>query len=88
MHPFRLLLLAFFFLLSTSAEAVASVHQCCPDLQCDIVHCLEMGCAPALPAVAFNQPATPVALRAAELYGDHVTRCQPDLYEEVWTPPD
>lgn len=46
MRIIRFLLLAL-FILSSSAQAVASVHGCCPAADCGMVQCLDIGCAPA-----------------------------------------
>lgn len=88
MRTFRLLLLALVFVLSTTASAVASVHKCCPDAACDIVHCIAMECAPALPAFAFNKPPALPAVRADQAPAVRPALPPPDRYEEVWTPPD
>lgn len=87
MRLFRLLLLAL-FILGSSAQAVTPVHKCCPSAACDIAQCIDMGCAPPAPAVAFNRPATTLPLATAPVAAMPVTAHIPDPYEEVWTPPD
>ncbi|MYM69850.1 hypothetical protein GTP45_23820 [Pseudoduganella sp. FT55W] len=87
MRIVRFLLLAL-FILSSSAQAMASVHQCCPAADCGIVQCLDMGCAPSVPAVAFNRPAAAQPVAVAPVYAVYVTTRESDPYEEVWTPPD
>jgi len=87
MRIFRFLLLAL-FILSSSAQAVASVHGCCPAADCGMAQCMDMGCAPALPAVAFNRPAAALAMSVAPVYVAHVATRSSDPFEEIWTPPD
>lgn len=88
MHRFRLLLLALFFALSASASAVASVHSCCAKPDCDIAHCIDMGCAAALPVFAVDTTMMPRPVAAGENHVGAQPPRPPDLYEEVWTPPD
>lgn len=88
MRSIRFLLLALLFALSTSLSAAASVHACCPHQDCDIAHCVEMGCAPALPLFAFDKPAAPLQVAVREIHEDRAIPWLPDRYEDVWTPPD
>ena len=87
MRFFRLLLLAW-FILGSSAQAMASVHKCCPSAACSVAQCIDMGCAPPAPAVAFNRPAAAQAIAVAPEYVAHGITRTADPYEEVWTPPD
>jgi hypothetical protein len=88
MRKFWLILLALFFVLSTSASAAASVHKCCAMPECDITQCIDMGCAPALPAFAFDTQATGLPLLLSEVPAAPAEPSPPRLYQEVWTPPD
>ena len=87
MRFFRFLLLAW-FVLGSSVQAMASVHKCCPSAACSVAQCIDMGCAPAAPAVAFARPAAAQAIAVAPEYVAHVATRAADPYEEVWTPPD
>lgn len=87
MRLFRLLLLAW-FILGSSAQAMAPVHKCCPSAACSVAQCIDMGCAPPAPAVAFSRPAAAQAITLAPEYVAHATTRIADPYEEVWTPPD
>jgi len=87
MRTFRFLLLVL-FILGSSAQAMAPVHKCCPSAACDLAQCIDMGCAPPAPAVAFNRPAAALPLAAAPACAVPVHNLVSDPYEEVWTPPD
>ncbi|WP_130300898.1 MULTISPECIES: hypothetical protein [unclassified Duganella] len=88
MRKIRILLLAWLLVLGATASAVASVHTCCPLKDCSIAQCVEMGCAPVMPNVAFGNtfvlPVTPPDRN----YAAYVPVVPPDRYVEVWTPPD
>lgn len=88
MRRFRLLLLALLFILSTSASAIAPLHQCCQQQDCGIAHCVDMGCVAALPDFAFDRPATSAPARRAEVHAIRSALAPLDRFEEVWTPPD
>ncbi|MTV40428.1 hypothetical protein [Duganella radicis] len=88
MRRLRFLFLLLVFVLSSSAQAMASMHKCCPSAACDISQCIDMGCAPPAPAMAFNRQAAVLPLGAAPVYALPVTTRLSDPYEEVWTPPD
>jgi hypothetical protein len=87
MRFLRFLLLAW-FILGATAQAMAAVHKCCPSAACSVAQCIDMGCAPPAPAVAFQRPAVAQAISAAPEYVAHATTRIADPYEEVWTPPD
>lgn len=53
-----------------------------------MAQCMDMGCAPALPAVAFNRPAAALAMSVAPVYVAYVATQPSDPFEEIWTPPD
>jgi hypothetical protein len=76
------------FILGSSAQAMASVHKCCPSAACSVAQCIDLGCAPPAPAVAFNRPAAAQAITLAAAYVAHAITRTADPYEEVWTPPD
>ncbi|WP_343728324.1 hypothetical protein [Duganella sp.] len=87
MRRLRLLLLLI-FVLSSSAQAMASVHKCCPSAACGMAQCVDLGCAPVVPAMAFNRPAAARLMPAAQAYTMYLAMPDTDPYEEVWTPPD
>lgn len=88
MRQLRLLFLALFFVLSTSASAAASVHKCCADQGCDLMLCIAISCAPAIPPAAFDKSIVVAPKRVREVYATLASPRTPHLYEEVWTPPD
>ena len=88
MRVFRFFLLALLVAFSSTAYAVASVHKCCDAPACDIGHCIDLGCAPAPPAVAFNKPLPAPIPRAGALYAAPLLPSLPDPNHVVWTPPD
>ena len=89
MHKIRILLLALFFLLGSSAYAMAPVHTCCPVKQCSVAQCLDMCCAPApMQPAAMGRTVIESTTPTFRDYIAHVPAYQPDRYEEVWTPPD
>jgi hypothetical protein len=79
---------ALLFVLSTAASAAASVQRCCPDQDCGLGLCIAIGCAPALPIIAFDTPTPLAAPRATADYAPLPVAQPPSLVEDIWTPPD
>lgn len=88
MRQLRLLFLALLFILSTSASAAASVHSCCPDQVCDLAQCIDIGCAAALPGMAFDTPMALAPISPRAMYEAPPGPRPPRLVDEIWTPPD
>jgi hypothetical protein len=88
MRRLRLLLLALLFVLSTIASAAASVHTCCATPDCDIAHCIDMGCAPSLPVFAADMPKAAAVADAVQSYFVRPILRPRNPLEEVWIPPD
>ena len=88
MRRLRLLFFVLLFILSTSASAAASVHRCCPDQNCDLALCIDIGCAPALPSMAFDKAAPLAVPCAAAVYAPPPVTRLPSVAEDIWTPPD
>lgn len=85
----RLLVLLFALAMTANAYALAvQTRYCCPDADCTVMQCVEMGCVHAAePMLAQQAPVLPehpavrqVAMEAASALPHH--------YQEVWTPPD
>jgi hypothetical protein len=88
MVKIRIFLLALLFVLGISHAAAKSLHTCCAGGDCAITQCVDMGCAPAVAAIAAGamHSITPVPVRVPFPVLD--TPAPPELPDEIWTPPD
>ncbi len=81
------LLLALLITVNAYAST-AQVPGCCPDTQCDVAECVEMGCLPVANPVG---PASSPLTTPLETVRDEALAIQVYLTnrcKEVWTPPD
>lgn len=87
MRFFWTLLLTFAMTVSAYAS-VAQIRTCCPDEDCGIAQCVDMGCLPAahpmLPQPTLAMPERTLVRVVPEELKMHL----PTRFEEVWTPPD
>jgi hypothetical protein len=81
-------LLAMVFLLHTTMVLAAPVCTPCPELECPVSACADMGCLPSVvpgaPSAA-AQPGIAPAVLPAPLYA---SAARPAPLHEIWTPPD
>ncbi len=81
------LLLTFAMMVSAYASA-GQVRICCPDEDCGIAQCVDMGCLPTatpmIPQVAAAMPQWNTLREVPE----ELQMYLPNRYKEVWTPPD
>jgi hypothetical protein len=88
MKLFRIILLAFMLAFATQVAAASSYDQCCPEIDCPIMQCADMGCATSA-GQAFLAPA--VRQAPAPCSSHSVENINIDIHAipgEVWTPPD
>jgi hypothetical protein len=72
----------------SAAVSAAPAAGCCPDEDCGIVQCVEMGCLPAAVAMAPPSPELRFA-PAGGHQGAAAPACPRRIWTtEVWTPPD
>jgi hypothetical protein len=81
------LLIAITLALGPSVSAAQS-YNCCHSPDCDVMQCLDMGCAPAAAVIgALSAAGTGFGVAPRE-YAAHPGIYLADMFEELWTPPD
>lgn len=68
--------------------ATAQSYDCCVGPDCDVVQCIDMGCAPAAAAVALTAGAAAGLGIAGRDYAPHVQVRPRLMVRDLWTPPD
>ncbi len=88
MKALAVLIFAFLFLSQATASAVENTRACCDMEQCDLIQCIDMGCATACTPIAAAPDGRIPMAPTGTVTADLPVVAVPQMSIDVWTPPD